>query len=242
MVSAFNGSSGIREEDCPWRTATTGIQPQTWPGSCPCGTQAQLHTHPSLTTLALEGAHVKNWTRCCVSISAFLFLSNLAAYAANSTSSSISLQATVPTTDNISCPGTTVTFSNMAYGAQNAQTQTVTCAVTTNDTNGVTMTVYTSTGSFMTGSGTNAIPASALQVYTTGSASGQNNLQAGYSALLPDSGWTGATSGSSGLDVATFADSDSNYSPVLNLQLTLPASTKADTYAGTLTVTITPKS
>lgn len=185
---------------------------------------------------------MKNWTRCCLSLSAFLVLANLAAHAANSTSSTVSLQATVPTTDNVSCPGTTVVFSNMAYGAQNAQTQTVTCNVTTNDTNGVTMTVYTSSTNFMTGTGTNVIPSSALQVYTTGSTTGQANSQTAYSALVPDSGWTGATAGNSGLDVATFADSDSNYSPVLNLQLTLPANTKADTYSGTLNVTITPKS
>jgi hypothetical protein len=169
--------------------------------------------------------------------SAVLVLANMAAYGANPTSAAIALQATVQSTDNLTCAGT-ASFSNVVFGTP--ATTTVNCSVTTNDTNGVTMTVYASNTSFMSGTQSgNAIPVSALDVYTSGAATGQANTQTAYTALA-GTGWQGASAGNSGLDVATFADSDTAYSPVLNLQLTLPASTKADTYTGTLNVTITP--
>jgi hypothetical protein len=183
---------------------------------------------------------VKIWTRCCITISAVLVLANIAAYGANSTSSTISMSATVPSTDNLTCTGSGA-FSTVTHGTP-VTLAPISCSVTDNDANGVTMTVWVASGNAMTGSGTNAIAASALAVYTTGTTTGQTNLATQYTALS-STGWTGLASNPSGygLDVATFANSDATYSSVpLNVQLTLPANTPADSYTGTLNITITP--
>jgi hypothetical protein len=178
---------------------------------------------------------MKLWVRG--SILSVLALATIQAFASNQTTSSIALQATVPTTDNLTCSGPANFGTSVAYGTP--ATAAVNCSVTTNDTNGVTMTVYVSGANALTGSGTNAIPYTALGVYASGASAGQTNIQTAYTALSA-TGWTGATSGEYGLDLATFADSDSSYSPTLNLQLSVPANTKADTYTGTLNVVITP--
>ncbi len=179
---------------------------------------------------------MKIWIRYSLLVVAAAATS-MQAVAANPTSTTIAMNATVPTTDSLSCSGLANFGTNVTYNV--AVTASVSCSVTTNDTNGVTMTVYVSGASALTGSGTNVIPYSALGVYATGSTNGQANSQTTYTPLSL-TGWTGATSGAEGLDIATFADSDTTYSPTLNMQLLLPTGIKADTYTGTLNVVITP--
>ena len=177
------------------------------------------------------------WGRRSLFVAAFA--SSTLANAQNQATSTVAMQATVPTTDNLTCSGPANFGTSVTYGT--AATASVSCSVTTNDTNGVTMTVYVSGANALTGSGSNVIPYTALGVYLTGGTTGQANLQSTFTGLSA-SGWTGASSlgGSEGLDIATFADNDTTYNPTLNLQLNLPASTKADTYTGTLNVVITP--
>ncbi len=169
-----------------------------------------------------------------------VMLFGTAAYAQGTTTAQIHLSATVLSTDALTC-STTAAFGDITPGTAAVPSPLPTCTVTDNDALGATLTVYISTTAF-TGTGTNMIPASALTLYASGSALGDGVTPhyADPTLTALSASFTGSSTGNVGLDVGTFPPDVSSYTTTLNLSLTAPVQTPADSYTGTLNVVLTP--
>lgn len=160
-----------------------------------------------------------------------LAFASTSAFAVNSLSAPITITADVPSTDNLTCDSTSVDFGSVAPG-QSSDLKTLPCHVTTNDTLGVTLSVYVEGDNALTGT------ASASNVLAAG------NLKAGKTSSNLAS-LSGASTGNvtgNGLDINSFDSSASAQDQTVYLQLNIPTSQNMDHYTGTLNVVITPNS
>jgi hypothetical protein len=166
--------------------------------------------------------------------SAILALTSVGAYAANSSTATIGLTATVSSFDNITCTqstldlngGTSITASGLTTG------QAVTCSVTSNDTSAIDVTAYVPNTSPLTGttSSSNTIPNTDIEWSAT-----SGGTYTPFAALTG----TGLTA-DDGAIVASSITIGNNTAVNFYLALNVPAAQPADTYNAVLTVAITP--
>jgi hypothetical protein len=175
---------------------------------------------------------MKNMIKASFLTTAILALASTGAYAANSTSTTIGLTATVSSFDNISCTQTTLDLNGgtaiTASGLSTAQA--VNCFVTSNDTSAIDVTAYLPNTSPLTGvTATNTIPNTDIEWSATSGGT--------YAAFAPLSGDLSTDDGAIVASSITIGDN----TPVnFYLKLNVPAAQYADTYSATMTVAITP--
>jgi hypothetical protein len=176
---------------------------------------------------------MRNTIKASLMTAAILALMGTTGYAAT-TSSAITLSATIPTTDSITCSTTTVDFGTAIVDGA-TPTGTVSCTVSSNDTYGVEMSVYVPGTNALTGLvTTNAIPATDLSAgASAGAVTALSDLFTGSTALTGAFGVDIAALGTGGTPIVAAAET-------ISLALHVPATQAADTYTGTLYVLITP--
>jgi hypothetical protein len=176
---------------------------------------------------------MKNMIKASFLTTAILALASAGAYAANSTTATIGLTATVSSFDNITCTQTTLDLNNsIAITASGLTTgQAVNCFVTSNDTSAIDVTAYLPIASPLTGTtATNTIPNTDIEWSAT-----SGGTYAPFAALTT----TGLTADDGAIVASSVATGDST-AVNFYLKLNVPAGQLADTYSATMTVAITP--
>lgn len=165
---------------------------------------------------------------------AVLSLVNVA-HAANTTTTTVGLSATISSFDNITCSTATVDFGDSITVSGLTPAQEVSCSVSSNDSTAVNVTAYVPDANPLTGTNVeNTIPNSDIE--WSGSSGGT------YTAFAALTAGTNIPAGSDGAQVATGVTPGSDTPVNFYLKLNVPAAQLADTYSATMTVAITPGS
>jgi hypothetical protein len=176
---------------------------------------------------------MKNSIRTSIMVASVLALASMGAYAANSSTTTIGITATVSSFDNIACTQTTVDLNGgvgiTASGPTAAQA--VNCTVTSNDVAAMDVTAYLPHLTPLTGSGSSS---NKLANTLIGWNADGSSTFAQFAAL------SGTLSADDGAIVATSVTLGDSVGVDFYLNLSVPVNTKADSYSATLTVAITP--
>jgi hypothetical protein len=177
---------------------------------------------------------MNNAIKASILASAVLAFASIGAYAqppSNSTTATVQLQATVSSWDNITCQPTVDLGGGMPIANQGPTTpQPVSCNVTSNDINPISLTAYILDSAPLTGINAH------FQISNFQVSAGPSPFSLmSFQPILVN-----GLSGNDGVVVQNFVPQGLNMNSTFFMSLFVPFNTPADTYQAILTVAITP--